>query len=777
MTERCLKTALSALLHNIGKATRGDDGKPLSSCDYLKDRLHLSDSEILNAVCYHYEDAIANAPIGDNDISYIIHTANSIVSASDGSDSRHEFSNCDNALLDSVFNILNGNNGHSHYPRKVMKPKGRAYYPTDNPMPVDTNFYKDVDFELSECVKDFTFSRAYVDYLISVLEMTLSYVPAATSENVTRDISLFDHLKMTAAVACCIEQYVGADNNLKQKLLVNERGFYSEKAFLLYSMDFSGIQNFIYRISSKGALKALRSRSFYLDIMMEHIVDELLDKVSLSRANLIYSGGGHCYLLLPDTDLVKETLGTFDRDINEWLLDKFHISLFVGCGYAECSADDLANGLLLNQTPNGNYKKLYSEITSKISSRKSARYTAKAVRKLNSAGIPDGRECVVCHNVGHLNSNNKCEICSAIENMSSSIIRDRFYMVLKEERTSALPLPFGCCLIGGNEADAIKHSEDSAYLRCYTKNIVYACSGKFTATKLWIADYTDTSYGFFDEMAAESVGIERLGVLRADVDNLGTAIANGFDEQYATLSRSAALSRQLSLFFKSEINQILSNSDFISISSKNGPRNVVIVYSGGDDLFLIGSWNDCIESFVDIRNKFKEFSLGTLTISGGISLYQSGFPSHIMASDTAKLEEYSKSLPDKDGITLFDTSGSYKWDCFLKGVIEDKYKTISRFFKASYEIPGSDYGKVFLYRLLELIRNSGERINRARFIYLLSRMEPSKDASDEIKHEYKIFADRMYHWYEDFEDRRQMVTAIYLYVYTVREKAKQTEGE
>ena len=57
--------------------------------------------------------------------------------------------------------------------------------------------------------------------------------------------------------------------------------------FLLYSMDISGIQNFINSIGDKGALKGLRARSFYLEIMMEHIIDELLDKVTLSRTNLI----------------------------------------------------------------------------------------------------------------------------------------------------------------------------------------------------------------------------------------------------------------------------------------------------------------------------------------------------------------------------------------------------------------------------------------------------------------------------------------------------------
>lgn len=40
---------------------------------------------------------------------------------------------------------------------------------------------------------------------------------------------------------------------------------------------------------------------------MEHYLDELLAGCGVSRANLIYSGGGHCYVLLPNTAAVADT--------------------------------------------------------------------------------------------------------------------------------------------------------------------------------------------------------------------------------------------------------------------------------------------------------------------------------------------------------------------------------------------------------------------------------------------------------------------------------------
>lgn len=127
---------------------------------------------------------------------------------------------------------------------------------------------------------------------------------------------------------------------------------------------------------------------------------------------------------------------------------------------------------------------------------------------------------------------------------------------------------------------------------CYTKNDIY--TGKHMMTKIWVGDYTtgDT----FEQFAEQADGIKRIGVLRADVDNLGTTFVYGFqrkngDGKYATLSRAATLSRQLSLFFKCYINELLEKEE----------RKVAIVYSGGDDVFLVGAWNDVIAACVDLK--------------------------------------------------------------------------------------------------------------------------------------------------------------------------------
>lgn len=194
-------------------------------------------------------------------------------------------------------------------------------------------------------------------------------------------------------------------------------------------------------------------------------------------------------------------------------------------------------------------------------------------------------------------------------------------------------------------------------------------------------------------------------------------------------------------------------------------RNVTIVYSGGDDVFLAGSWNDVIAAFIDLHNAFKRYTQGTLTISGGIGLYHSGYPVNMMAKETAELEERSKRLKEKNGITLFDEDGTYEWDRFLSRVLAKKYQVVYSFFSKSEE-----HGKAFLYHLLALLQNSSDQIQTVRYIYLLSRMEPDGDSSREQRENYRIFSEKMYEWIRNPEDRQELITAMYLYIYFTREE-------
>lgn len=457
-------------------------------------------------------------------------------------------------------------------------------------------------------------------------------------------------------------------------------------------------------------------------------------------------------------------------------------------GYVPCSANALRN------VPDGSYIELYHTMSAMISKQKLHRYEAEDILWLNHRQMDDyTRECKVCKNIGHVDADGVCPTCQKISALSKNILYDAFFGVVKDtSQQKGLALPGGYRLIAcHDEADTKeKLLSDATLVRIYGKNAMY--TGKHIATKLWVGDYTtgDT----FEQLAEAAEGIKRIAVLRADVDNLGQTFVSGFDGRVSGLSRTATLSRHLSIFFKYWIRDILGEGEYhldaATHAVKKG-RNATIIYSGGDDVFIVGAWNEVIELAVDLRNKFKRYTQGTLSISAGIGMYGASYPIAVMAGETGAMEDRSKHLPGKDAVTLLEdgenhiliadgetkivSDGTYQWDIFQEKVINEKYHTLAAFFDKTEK-----RGKNFLYKILELIRQQesmldgkGDKISFARLVYLLARLEPTREGEE--KAAYRHFSKCMYQWIQSAEDCRQLKTAINLYAYMNRERGEGTD--
>ena len=73
----------------------------------------------------------------------------------------------------------------------------------------------------------------------------------------------------------------------------------------------------------------------------------------------------------------------------------------------------------------------------------------------------------------------------------------------------------------------------------------------------------------------------------------------------------------------------------------------------GDDVFVVGAWDDVLEMSVDLYRAFKCFNGGKLTFSAGIGFFEAKTPISFMAEETGKLESFAKNNPDKNSISLF----------------------------------------------------------------------------------------------------------------------------
>ena len=769
MNENMFKIVLGCLLHDLGKIP----GSQLNDEDHCKrgydllQKVGITDKDLLDQVLYHHNTDPFYHSNNESSLVYITETANDIVNRKTKLQQENQ-NQGDSSIrpLESIFNILNGNRQKYFYSVKTYTKERDINYPVPDSPTVDQKAYDDIAKNMEKCLLNVSFTRDFVHLLLDTLHNNLSYVSSLQGEGEIADISLYDHLKMTACIGVCILRYLESlgCRDYKTRLKTNKETFYSEKAFLLFEMDVSGIQDFIYTVSSERALKTLRARSFYLEIMVEHLIDELLESIGLTRVNLMYSGGGHAYLLLPNTRDVIEKIERFEKETNRWFLKTYKTSLYVACGYSEFCVRDLRN------IPKGSYGNIFRTASSKVSAKKLHRYGANEILELNQGNTERyDRECVVCKRTDFLISSNRCGICDALEKISTNILRDSFFSVVSEKPEGvSLPLPGDRYLVA-DTVDTLNRlmARDLTYVRSYGKNNLY--HGHYVTTRLWVGDYTDEK--IFDELARAAEGIERIAVLRADVDDLGQAFVSGFESErnqddYVTLSRTASFSRKLSEFFKLHINYLLEHGEYrIGKNQDIRPRNATIVYSGGDDIFIVGSWDDIIGFTVDLYRSFNRYSQGTLTLSAGIGIYPYKYPIAAIAKQTGELESRAKSNPGKNSIALFTDEFVFSQHDFIHHVLEEKYSILKRFFGGS-----SGRGRSFLHNLLILIQNRDDRINLARYAHLLARMAPGEKESESKKALYREFSKKMVEWMQSDKDSKELVCAIHLYDYITRER-------
>lgn len=756
MHRQTLLVTLGCLWHDIGKmacraAVAGHHSA--TGAVWLRQAGLALPPEVLDGVARHHDPA----PAG---LAALVRAADCIVTESGAANPSHD----DEAPLAPIFIRLNGDHGGRWV--EPLPQDGTLRLPRTETPRLTADVYRHLLQGLAAALRG-TAPDA-VDPQLSALARYTGSVPAVATAQPVQDLSLFDHLKITAAVGACLseDRLAAEQTGVTDALLQDETALRRQKAFLLYSADFSGVQKFIYTVAVQGALRSLRSRSFFLEFAMEHYLDELLRACGVSRANLLYSGGGHCYLLLPNTPAVRQAADGWNTRFNEWLFAQFGTRLFLAHGYTACTADDLTN-TPAEQAP---YKAMFRRVSAAVAAHKMHRVTAAQLHRLNQAPAEDtGRECAVCGRSDALVlGQTRCAWCTLFETISPKIQTGAALWVGTASGTArdfTLPTADG-------EAGVAFLSEAQARARLdagetprhlYLKNAVSARLPD--ATTLLVGDYAAANQ--MEALSQTARGIRRLAVCRMDVDNLGQAFVAGFERpqdpdparrtRYVTLSRTAAFSRQMSLFFKQSINSLLDGR-----AEGQPPLQVTVVYSGGDDVFLVGAWDDTIAAALRIRQALTAFTCGALTISAGIGLFDDHFPIRTAALQTAELEDAAKSLPEKNAVALFGggTENAYGWDTFVNQVQAGKLAALEAFFGSGT----ADRGNTMLYNMLALLRAARQdRVPLARYAYLLARLAPPRQAPN--FGQYERFSRQMYAWALTPEDRRQLITAISLYLY------------
>lgn len=514
----------------------------------------------------------------------------------------------------------------------------------------------------------------------------------ATSANVS--IPLYDLFKSIAALYDCIKS-----SN-------------SENQCLLVGCDFSGIQDTVYTITSKGALKTLRARSFMLELLCEHIIHEILASVASGRHAVVYSGGGGFGLLLPNSEDAVNKITAYKKVLNEWALEEFEGRLFIAIDAMPFDKEALRSEasfkqLRQNQADNldrlkrrkfiNQHEKLFTpSMPEQLTVAKECQITHRddlLETKMYDIKEPNQYRCMTSVPINERDSDeylwvsescyhqfmlgDKLVSATNIYRYTSGIDRS------KKDLRGTLVLPG----IGGGhvyytvaEVDGVTPEAKwsinawygeyvllyANYVRRHGDLSVYAQKQEDESLKKEGRTAGPEDTATFEGLASSSCGADMIGALRMDVDNLGNLFSS-----IGNISLLSARSRMLNLFFKVYLSQICRErkADILKRNvseplawGKPG-RNVSVIYAGGDDLFIVGAWDDTVELTFDIQQVFEAFSCGRSEndggISGGLTLHQPKFPLYQMARLSAEAESYAKKdeegdgQPQKNRISLF----------------------------------------------------------------------------------------------------------------------------
>ncbi|OPY08165.1 MAG: hypothetical protein A4E66_01905 [Syntrophus sp. PtaB.Bin001] len=566
--------------------------------------------------------------------------------------------------------------------------------------------HKDVNLEL------------WFDHLDSLLLVFTSAIPAARAGKVIPDVSLYDHCRSVSALSSALYLYHRDTDSLSTEAIRD----YDQNKFIIVGGDFYGIQDFIFSDSGeagKSRAKILRGRSFAVSLFCELAADMLCRSIGIPSTSLLLNAAGKFTLIAPNTQKTIRSISEVESKINSWLMSISFGENAIGISTLDASPEDFVSGKFLSLweslTKRMAERKFQKFSLDKFGGAVSG-YLDKFQNDLNPPLCPycgkrpsspgtegygdkDGNKsmCQVCRDHIFLGTNlvkkNRIAVTQKDADLLDSAgkllapIFDEYQVVFPTGDLNKLAASgdlYKYWDIAINPSGELSKRVTARFLAGYVpvfqKEDLYddrILAGKKSEGKAgqFIEDIQEGNPKSFEHIAAkasniksnegkvEYCGIQALGILKVDVDQLGLLVACGLEKEEFTVSRLATLSRQLHFFFAVYLPHLL----------KTDPRfsEVYTVFAGGDDLFLIGPWNRVIDLAAWLRDRFTEYTCNNdqIHFSAGITIQKPNIPLSKLAMDAEEaLEKAKTGNPQKEErgncINVFGETAT--WDEFLK---------------------------------------------------------------------------------------------------------------
>lgn len=293
----------------------------------------------------------------------------------------------------------------------------------------------------------------------------------------------------------------------------------TDKRLLFVGGDLSGIQRFIYNISSKKAMVSLKGRSAFLSRYTQELCDGILELEPIRNCayrETIYCSGGKFYLIVEDASGVREAIDDYfaAREKDLWQQQKGQLGLSIA--YVPFQPAD-GGGIIVDGTHFDKIGELWARASAQFVQMKNRKFQSVLTEGFDSffEVIPDGGDSRVCAITG---------------------IEDRNCVRLEKDND-------------GEEIWVLPSVLEQVNL------------GKQIRAK--------EHFKTLEEYAAGSY----IGVLRMDVDGLGARFIQGFD----SFDAYTAFSRKLSDFFDRKLKEFMKPyQEFLNIVYAGGDDLFVV---------------------------------------------------------------------------------------------------------------------------------------------------------------------------------------------------------
>lgn len=575
-----------------------------------------------------------------------------------------------------------------------------------------------------------TFEQHFT-YIQSLLQKYCWCIPSSTIDMPYSN--LYEHQKVVSGIAVALwdayqeykdENHFFISNNYPNYGWQLKLGSEAKDPTLMLCLDLSGIQNYIYDIATRYAAKALKGRSYDLQLIMQSLINEILqhEDISLFPTNIIYASGGKAYLILPNTNKVEAALHDIQKDLEQKFYEQYGFGLYPAIGWVSFQyrttykEDEIVSYQikLLSDHPSLNKIReekwdqkdkqlnlgdLWRAASDEAAKAKSRKYNN--ILKEDNFFIPQKHEaeakpCTVTGIMTHESQLIALDKDSDLEEdppMVTKEVERQVRLGHQLAKVDYLTMGFDQDFKGrevihcpGNLGTSYKpyrkqsdraENPDLLTYQYNDTNIDDAHGYLFYGGNVQPIDENANRLSFHDFCKDQNGKDTKLGVLKMDVDNLGQLFIKGLHEKDKSFSAYSTLSFMLETFFSGYINNIR--------NSENFKDHIQIIYSGGDDVFAVGRWDKVIEFAKVIKQDFRRLTCrdDIATLSAGIAIVRSKFPISKAADLADEAESASKNYPahltekKKNALTIFGETVSWSEEFSLVQKLKDdflKYK-------------------------------------------------------------------------------------------------------